>query len=219
MSHKHDLPHRSTGEGKSERSLSVKTYEMLGALTIVALLLVAGNASAAIVSVSFDENGNGSWDGGLLTSGFNTPQEGGGHATLYYDLSPLATGAENGVVSGDVVITEPDGLTSDILRFIDDGSFVYVYSDNSDSDPCGSDLADTGIPTVWSPVVYMDEVGAEGGWTGITYTPTSGQPGYLYWDDDPSKTVTYYFTSDVPEPATLSLLALGGLAVLIRRRK
>jgi len=193
----------------------MKTYVMAGALTIMALLLVAGNASAAVVS--FDENGHGSWDGASLTWGIGFPPDTPTDPnTLYYNLGPFIPG-DMGVTSGDVMVMEADGSISDLLRFEDDGTRVYVYSDR-DYDHGVPELADVGIPHVWLNILNVPEEGTEDGWNGITYTPTDGQPGYLYGGEEPIP-VTYCFTSDVPEPATLSLLAVGGLAALIRRRK
>jgi hypothetical protein len=181
------------------------------AISLFISLLVAGMASAQIIS--FDENGNGTIDGrpldyGIGDSGVDpvpTP-------TLFYYL-PFP------VVQGDLQIFEPDGTISDVLRFTNTpgANFgrVYVYSDNTDIDVGKADLADVGIPQPWTGgiVVTMPEAGSENGWNGVIWQPTPNQPGGL----TATAPITYNFTSDVPEPVTLALLGLGGL--LLRKRK
>ena len=53
---------------------------------------------------------------------------------------------------------------------------------------------------------------AEGN-NGASYFPEPGMPGY-----SDAMPLSYQFISDAPEPATLVLLGLGGLATLIRRK-
>ncbi len=179
------------------------------AICVCALLTTAAWGNY-IVNITFDENGIGDVDGTPLYSDVDTPPEGiPGHATLYYVLPEE-------VVEGDVVIYEPDALgnptskISDILRFdVATPPCVFVYSDNSDG---ANEKADTGIPTEWTNVVRVPEEGSENGWNGLHYTPMEGQPGYT------GGGVTYVFTSDVPEPATICILGLGALS-LIRRKK
>jgi hypothetical protein len=45
------------------------------------------------------------------------------------------------------------------------------------------------------------------GWNGVHYTPGENDPGYYFRGE----AVTYVFTSDIPEPATIVLLTLGGI--------
>lgn len=198
-----------------------RNRELLGALMVVALVLWVADGAYAAKAITFDENGNGYTDGTRMDWGVGSPGDFGipGHATLYYQFP-----GHQSVAGGDVVVLEPTGAASDLLRFAyytdptGDYGRVFVYSDAEETQPGEpKDAADTGIPPLWANVVYVDEVGSEGN-NGIIYTPTGGiagtpnQTGYM--EDG----VTYNFTSDVPEPATLSLLVLGGLAVLRRRK-
>jgi hypothetical protein len=197
---------------------------MKGLLTICAVcacvLLTTTAAWGSIASmsvntiISFDENGNGTWEdvsGNItpLTFGIGVPPS-GGHATLYYELTAAIT-------EGDLGVTEPSSTLSvqlsDLLRF--SGYCVYVYSDLPEAGQVG-ELADTGIPTqLLDNLLSMTEEGSEGGWNGVHYTPLSGQPGYI---EGLEGSLTYVFTSDVPEPTTIALLGLGALCLLKKRR-
>ncbi|MGA2679351.1 MAG: PEP-CTERM sorting domain-containing protein [Sedimentisphaerales bacterium] len=186
---------------------------------VCACVLLITTAAWGTMNISFDENGHGDVDGTKLVWGMGIPPQAGEYdqyATLYYELP-------NTVVEGDLVIYETlQGPYSDVLRFVNVGSTtpigrVYVYSDNSD----GVDaLADTGIPgTLISTLDARNEQGTENGWNGLVYTAyyiSEGQyysPGYME-----GETVTYNFTSDVPEPATICLLSIGALGLLRNRR-
>ncbi|MGA2915748.1 MAG: PEP-CTERM sorting domain-containing protein [Sedimentisphaerales bacterium] len=174
----------------------------------VCLVCVLTAAVWGNIIINFDENGQGYIEGGSsLTHGTAAPSV-GGHATLYYDLPASVT-------VGDVNIVEPENpyVISDVLRFAD--SRVYVYSEREEEQP-PYDLADTGIPTEFlSNVQTVIEQGSENGWNGVNDVlegPDPGEPGYmeLYGFNG----VHYNFTSDVPEPATICLLALGSLAFI-----
>jgi hypothetical protein len=183
----------------------MKTHLVLTGL-IVSFLL-AQPASAAILT--FDENGNGEFGPGVLQL---DPGPGGlPFPVLTYRL-PFAG------VPGDVLLTDADVAGNpflDVIRFNGNGTLVF-YSDNVG----GVDaLADTPSPptALYPNQVRIPEVGPEGN-NGAFYTPGPNDPGF-----DPSLP-TYHLISDspVPEPASVSLLAvgaaLGGLIVLKRRR-
>ena len=185
-------------------------------ICLVCVLLTAaasqGTTTPQVMTISFDENGNGNVNGTPLLWGVDTPPV--GHETLYYVL-PFAP-----VVEGEIRVMEPlatSPVISDVLRFVNVGEAapigrVYVYSDLPEAGET-PELADTGIPSLWSPYNEVTEVGPEGS-NGATWTPLyTGQPGY-----SGTYSVSYNFTSDVPEPATICLLGLGGL-LLGRNRK
>jgi hypothetical protein len=187
---------------------------ILTSLFVVMALITAPTFGQTI---TFDENGNGTIDGRSLDysigpSGVD-PVPPGPIPTLFYYL-PFP------VIAGDLQVFEPAGSTgniSDILRFISDPftntSHVYVYSDIETTD-VSKDLADVGLPGAWDAiVVQVPEVGLEGGVNGAIYMPTPNQPGGL----PTGAPITYNFISDVPEPATICLLAIGGLALLRRK--
>lgn len=130
-----------------------------------------------------------------------------GIATLEYTL-PFAG------VAGDVLIQDPTGQISDVLRF-DGNSGVYFFSLVEAGQ---NQLADVGLPTVFlTPNVMVSELGTEGVFTYATYIPTAGQPGYKA----AAPGMEYYIISDVPEPSTMLLGVLGGglLLFLSSRRQ
>jgi hypothetical protein len=170
----------------------------------VCVLSVAGWTwgAVAIPTVVFDENGNGTYNGTKLETGFD--------GTLYYVLPFTTTG-------GDVAIQEVTGAYSDLLRFQPLSAAaitrLYVYSELPEAGEIAS-LADVGVPAP-NPnlTIYFDEQGTEDGWNGLVFEATTiSYPG---WGQMPT---VYNFTSDVPEPMTLALLAMGG-ATLLRWRK
>ena len=130
-----------------------------------------------------------------------------------------------GVQPGTVGILEPGTPTefrlSDALIFtgvspIGGSASVQLLSDFNPNDPLEEippPPADKGLPGLipTSPFVVEDAL------TGIaTYTPLPGEPGFL-----PGATMSYVVLSDteVPEPSTAAVLAVGGAATLLLRRQ
>jgi hypothetical protein len=184
---------------------------LLGGL-LSAFLLSSAHAQFSI-TITLDENGHGNFTN---TNGFSSvlpfalqadPGPGGLAAALTYGLLNPP-----GLTAGDLILLEPgtNGLVSDIVRFNPSetiagtiGALVF-YSDKTDAGD--TDLADTGFPTaLYTNDVSQTEVGPEGN-NGFSYTPTSGQPGFVTGAGGP---VTYVIKSDVsavPEPSSILLM-------------
>jgi hypothetical protein len=162
------------------------------------LLTTAVSRGSVITIIDFNENGVGHINGNLLDWGVSTnPNEG-----LYYVISYITFAVE-----GDVVLYEDATKTvvSDLLRFRNTpgtaDSRIYVLSEQPEAGERG-ELADIGIPDpqyFQNPLPLVED-GTENGWNGLHYTPTQNQPGYI------GGSITYNFTSDIPEPTTICLL-------------
>jgi len=192
-------------------------YTLLNGL-VAAFLLTSASAQAQFsITISLDENCNGSITN---TSGFfsalpcsllTDPGPGGLASALTYGLLNPP-----GLVAGDLILQEiAGGFNSDIIRFnpTQNGGSAVFYSDNLDGPPL--DLADTGFPTaLYTNTLTVTEVGPEG-LNGFTYTPTSGQPGFVGGAGGP---VSYVIKSDTREPASAALFLAGASFLLVRKR-
>jgi len=128
-----------------------------------------------------------------------------------------------GLVQGDLVLQEPGGGSSDLIRWNNANATLVFYSDLSDGEI--QDQADIGLPGASYPnVIYATETGVLGypyteeKFNGYVYIPLVGQPGYD--PSNPGNQPTYTIIS-VPEPGTVALvgLSLVGLLAVIRRKK
>jgi len=182
------------------------------------LAIVASTASAQNLNVQFDEYGAGFLNGIPLPFIPSALDPISGQSTLMYQL-PFT------VVRGDLLLTEgtavPPSL-SDIVRFDNNsvGGVAFFFSDLPDPNETPVPYADTGLPPLSTlPAVTQPELGTEGN-DGATYLASIGFPGSALTAGQ-LLPVTYVIVSDgiAPEPATLSLLALGGLAFLRRSRR
>ena len=130
-----------------------------------------------------------------------------------------------GLVAGDLVLQEPGGGISDLIRWNANNATLVFYSDIETSDLPPFDSADIGLPTAFYPnVCSVTETGlfgqpySETGPNGYVYVPLPGQPGYD--PSNPGNQPTYTIIS-VPEPGTVALvgLSLVGVLAVIRRKK
>ena len=145
------------------------------------------------------ETGNGN-DGDLWTDGAGHIGAGAlGYSSLTYDASTwhrIVWSVDNGsffrvYVDGTLYL---DGTAQDV-----DGRFslypdkFHLFADDSWEDQWGL----VGTVATWDRALTTDEVSGMGGWIGGSPTPTA---------------------LTIPEPGVLSLIGLGSLALLFRRR-
>lgn len=190
-------------------------------LSCVVVVLALGASTPAYaqftVNITTDEFGNGSLTNssgfsGALTSSFTTDSGPGGlnNVLTYNLLNPP------GLVGGDLFLFEGE-IRSEVLRFDPsvNGGVLFFYSDLDG----GADApADIGLPGAFNTNTFsLQEVALGGGLFGATYTPTTGQPGFVSRAGGP---VTYTFISDVPEPSSILLMGSGlALPLLLRFRR
>jgi hypothetical protein len=194
--------------------------KLFGVIVLICLVSVfVGDAAANEVEllITFDENGNGTFLGEKLDWAIVTDPGPGGLPNALAYLPPF--GPET---AGDLLIEEPTGGFSDVVRFNVGATSPYgtivFYSEVPEDAAEMPDLADIGLPEAFYPnPIVLVEKGSEGNnW--VDYTPVRGQPGYL--DNYPG--ATYHIISDIPEPSTLALLSISALGILTytwRRRK
>jgi PEP-CTERM motif len=183
------------------------------AIAAILVIIAASATSAFAQSITVDEFGSGVFSlptGSSPLTGAIAVDPVSGVATMAYML-PFP------VNPGDVLLLEPPNTPfSDLLRFGGPNhNILYFFSDVSTADPADSP-ADVGIPAPQSTSTVISESGAEGS-NGATWLPGAAGIG----GTSSLPTLTYTFISDVPEPSSLLLAALGvsGLLLSVRRRR
>jgi hypothetical protein len=187
-----------------------KLRNMMMALSLFSAM--AATTAFGQWSFTFNEYGTGTWSafGTFSVSGTTATDPVSGLTTWAYHL-PSNQPPFGGLLNGDVVVMEPDGTTpSDLIRFGGTGNanrWIYVFSLGSEGNP--ADVAS--LPAFQAGYQTVVESGAET----ATYVAAATNPGGIT-----SSTTTYNFTSTVvPEPSTFALAGLGGLVMVVARRR
>jgi hypothetical protein len=200
--------------GHNPKDNMKKTFTLLAALFLGAALFNSAAVVVVPLTITVDENGNGTIDGTPLAWTATYADPGPGRRTALFPLTYILPVAFNNVQAGDIQLYEtlPVFEMSDYLRFnpfgtenqvdhtIQQFASLVFYSNPAD----GIDsLADVPFPGNSYPIsLFFPEQGTEAGPNGYwNYTPIAGQPGYV-----PGLDVTYNFISDpVPEPSTAAI--------------
>ena len=189
--------------------------KLLGALVFVALVsLVVGNVAAQQTQTfTFDENGNGFFVDGsgnsLTVAGVAAKDPLSGYQAAVY-TPPFM------FFSGDLVLNDPNGGISDLIRFENDGNIYFLsVLEPGDTNPAMADSvppADWGQISLQTPVKSFPETALAGGGNGLSYMPVDPdtEPGVAV-----PIAVQYTIISDVPEPSTFVMLVGFGVASLL----
>jgi hypothetical protein len=191
--------------------MRIRSYVTCMLVFAVLVALLAGQAKASVAAfLTIDELGNGNINGTPINYSMDLDPGPGGLTTLCY---------HTGITwwtQGDLLLTEPGGGDSDLIRFGANGN-LYFYSE---ADPGESgDLADVGLPTAFnSNFITREETYGSEGYNWYDHSPVWGSPLC-----EPGYGAYYHIISDVPEPTTLTLLCgailgIGGVAMLRRKK-
>ena len=174
------------------------TGKLIGLASLsLGLCLWSGSAFAQALNhdVALDENGHATLDGSALS------------VTLGDASTPPTWNIPFSLGLGDVVIDEPTGVLSDLLRFTADstgqGTLMQLWSDVGDGD-----LSDVGLPSNIDPNALHIKEDINGV---AVYNPDFSLGPFRY---------TIFSGGDVPEPGAYALISAASMGLLaIRRRR
>lgn len=196
----HDITFGPTPTGNASYPLLLPQFDItLGTLNSVTLMLDVDTDSG---SIAWDNEAGSPSD---VTLGIGAEVTATGPATLVVVVMPLQTGSAIGIAADEVADGAGDFLGLD--------AFSVTGGSGNDSDNTtlfsgfGAYIGTGTFSTTISSGVSTS-LSTSGGWG-----PINPSPGQF----DGTLSVIYDYT--VPEPATMSLLAVGGLAALRRRRR
>ncbi|MDP9174940.1 MAG: hypothetical protein M3O30_13910 [Planctomycetota bacterium] len=196
--------------------------KILFAMAFGLLLFSAIRSASAQFIVGVDENGGGTTltPGGLISTPVTLSSPPVYHLGPVFGFVPTP---------GDVIVTDgtpANPTNSDLLRFTANGD-LFIYSDINATENDPKALADVGVPTTFqSNAISLPETNPNGGTLneaivnglfGYFTVAGSGLPGSA--PGGTGATITYNFTSDLPEPASLTVVGLVSTGLLARRRR
>jgi hypothetical protein len=207
---------------------------------VISVNLTSSGAQSTIVNPGYGlwaEGGN-TWNTGSLSSGTSSSYvDSGGNATtvaLTLAMAPTAGTNSNGSFGPDDLTFQGTyggnggGVSTATITGLDMNQayelLFYHAKNNANEIETANGVSPedfTGITTAANTSVYEDGFGAAAGHF-LYYSSVSADGGgdiVILMDGTGYETVTGFQIRSVPEPSSTALLGLGGLALMLRRRK
>jgi len=205
------------------------------AMILAGGLMFAGSAGAATTFFStFDDDtsavNDGSWTG-FSTYAYSanytlTPPPSSGSHYANVNAGPLTTTIDITNAGADTAVITAGNMTFDFSAYL--GS----WTSNADRGQIGYQFLDSGSALIGTATIFDDNLGGHpnGTWTQYGTTggavPTNARSVIITIEEsvNTSGSTDGYadlvsFTTSVPEPSSVALLGLGGLSLILRRRK